>query len=180
MQVYEPQEDSFLLEREILKFNLIDKTCLDMGTGSGVQTQAMIKAGSKKITCVDINYKALLACGKRNEKFKENLRFIESDLFTRVNDSFDFIAFNPPYLPSDDMKWVDLDGGKKGREIIDKFLEQLPSHMNVGGTLLLLVSSLNDEKEILKVLEKKGFVAKIVAEEKLFFEVLYIINARKM
>jgi release factor glutamine methyltransferase len=180
MQVYEPQEDSFLLEQEILKFNLSEKTCIDMGTGSGVQTKAMLKAGAKKITCVDINYKALLECGKRNEKFKENLRFIESDLFSRVNDSFDFIVFNPPYLPSDDMKWVDLDGGKKGRVVIDKFLEQLPVHMNVGGILLLLVSSLNDEKEIVKILEKKGFIAKIVSEKKLFFEILYIISARKM
>ena len=101
-------------------------------------------------------------------------------MFSRVKDSFDFIAFNPPYVPSDEIKWKDLDGGEHGGDTIDKFLEQVPDHIIIGGNLLLLVSSLNDESDIIKILESKGFIAKIISEKKLFFEVLYIINARKI
>jgi release factor glutamine methyltransferase len=179
MQVYSPQEDSHLLEDAILKFDLTNKACLDLGTGSGIQASAMSKAGSTNIVCVDINYKALLASQQKN-KACVGVKFIESDLFSRVKDSFDFIAFNPPYVPSDEIKWKDLDGGEHGRDTIDKFLEQVPDHIIIGGNLLLLVSSLNDESDIIKILESKGFIAKIISEKKLFFEVLYIINARKI
>ena len=67
MQVYSPQEDSHLLEDAILKFDLTNKACLDLGTGSGIQASAMSKAGSTNIVCVDINYKALLASQQKNK-----------------------------------------------------------------------------------------------------------------
>ena len=181
MQVYPPQEDSHLLETEILKINLENKKCLDMGTGSGIQANAMLKAGSKEIICVDINYKALLASEKRNHEFKNNIRFIESNLFSSLKDEvFDFIAFNPPYLPSDDMKFKDLDGGKKGREITDKFIKELPNHMHQKSICYLLISSLNDEEELLKFLEKNGLIGFSINRLKLFFEELIVLKIAKV
>jgi release factor glutamine methyltransferase len=180
MQVYEPSDDSFLLSDEIKKFDLKGKRCLDMGTGSGIQAQAMIASGGEEIVCVDINYKALLASQKRNKCFSK-ISFIESDLFKSIPESkFDFIAFNPPYLPSDEMKFKDLDGGKKGREVIDKFLSNVCDYLHVGGYVLLLISSLNNLDEVLEKFEEKGFIAKVVSEKKLFFEQLFVISARKI
>jgi release factor glutamine methyltransferase len=180
MQVYEPQEDSFLLEETIKKFDLSNTKCLDLGTGSGIQARAMFDAGSRNIFCVDINYKALLKSQQKNSDIKESIKLVESDLFSSLQgEEFDFIAFNPPYLPSDDIKWKDLDGGKKGREVIDKFISQVAKHLIENGEFLLLVSSLNKEKEIVKELKKMGFEVNIIAEKKLFYEVLYIIHSVK-
>lgn len=181
MQVYEPEEDSFLLENEILNENLKNKKCLDLGTGSGIQASAMYKAGSREIVCADINYKALLKSQKRNSEIKQCLRFIESDLFSSLKDEkFDFIAFNPPYVPSEEIKWKDLDGGKKGREIIDKFLTQLLGHLSSTGVCLLLISSLNNEKEIIDFIKSQNLFVNIVSSKKLFFETLFVLRITKI
>jgi release factor glutamine methyltransferase len=180
MKVYEPAEDSFLLEDCILKENLSGFRCLDMGTGSGILSSAMIKAGAKEVIAVDVNYKALLACGKLNFKNKNKMRFIESDLFDKLKgEVFDFITFNPPYLPSEDIKWKDLDGGKKGREITDKFLTQFVGHLSPNGICLLLISSLNNEEEVVSEIEKKGLFVEVLSRKKLFFEELIILRITK-
>jgi len=181
MEVYEPQEDSFLLRDVILTENLNSKNCLDLGTGCGIQARAMFDAGARSITCIDINYKALLKSQQNNSEIKNCIRFVESDLFSKLNESvFDFVAFNPPYLPSDEMKWKDLDGGKKGREVIDKFLTQIVGHLSPTGVCLLLISSLNNKDEIMDIIKSKKLFVEIVRSKKLFFEELFILRITKL
>jgi release factor glutamine methyltransferase len=176
--VYPPQEDSFLLEKAILEENLVNKKCLDLGTGSGIQSRAMFKKGSRNIFAVDINYKALYSSQKNNSDIISSIRFAESDLFSSIkNEKFDFIAFNPPYVPSSSIKWKDLDGGKKGRETIDRFLNELPNQVVNGSIVLLLVSSLNNPDEIIQIFEEKGFLVKIISSKKFFFEEIFVLRA---
>ena len=178
--MYEPAEDSFLLQGAILAEKLRGKKCLDMGTGSGLQARAMYDAGARDIFCVDINYKALLKSQQKNVDIKQHLHFIESNLFDKLRDQkFDFIAFNPPYVPSDKVKWKDLDGGKDGRVTIDLFLSQFVGHLAGKGIVLLLVSSLNKEKEIISKMKMQGLFCEIVASKKLFFEELFVLRISK-
>jgi len=195
-EVYLPAEDSWLLEECILKENLIGKKCLDLGTGSGIQGIAMLKRGAKEVVFSDINSVALKESKKNILKYileqkKKGTQFTgqsmplvkikKSNLFSSLKkEKFDFIAFNPPYVPSDEIKWVDLDGGENGRETIDKFLESFSTHLNKKGVLLLLVSSLNKPNEIKSKLKKLGFSVKIVGGKKLFFEELLIIRSVKL
>jgi len=95
-------------------------------------------------------------------------------------EKFDFIAFNPPYLPSDGVKWSDLDGGKDGRKVIDRFLKQAGKYLAPKGVVLLLVSSLNKPEEIERMLFENNFSVKIAATKKLFFEELLVFKARKL
>ncbi|MEK6958859.1 MAG: HemK2/MTQ2 family protein methyltransferase [archaeon] len=180
-EVYKPSDDSWLLEEEINKLNLKGKRCLDMGCGSGVQTLAMLKADADSVTSVDINPDALRFTRQKTLKLGHNeikTRFVKSNLFSKLeHEDFDFIAFNPPYVPSDEKKWVDLDGGKNGREVIDLFIDQVKPHMNKGGLLYLLVSSHNNEKEVLSLLKSVGFKSHIIAKKDLFFEKLFVISA---
>ena len=180
MEVYPPAEDSWLLQEAILKENLKGKKCLDVGTGSGIQSKAMVGAGAEIVTAVDINPDAIKKA-KENTQFLGQITFFEGDLFKYIkeneNEKFDLVAFNPPYVPSDGIKWKDTDGGEKGREIIDIFIKEVPKILAKKGVLLLLVSSHNDEKEVLGLLNKKGFVSKIILEKKLFFEKLYVIRS---
>jgi release factor glutamine methyltransferase len=177
MQVYTPQEDSFLLEEEIKKEDLSGKKCLDLGTGSGIQAKAMFFSNAKKVFCVDINANALLQAQKELSDFFGRFVLIESNLFSGLGqEKFDFIAFNPPYLPSKDIKWKDLDGGKKGRKIIDEFLTQFVGHLNPNAVILLLISSFNNKKEVIDLIIEKGFGVEVVASKKMFFEELFVLR----
>ena len=175
MEVYSPREDSFLLVDCILSEDLSGKDCLDMGCGSGVESVALIRVNAKSVLAVDINEDALKETKKRVESFfpKKNLGFFkvkESNLFDSVNGKFDFIAFNPPYVPTSEIKWVDLDGGVRGREVIDVFISKVGSYLNKNGVLLLLISSLNCEEEVVSLLKENGFVVSVVARKNCFLK----------
>lgn len=191
-EVYSPSEDSWLLEECILKENLVGKKCLDLGSGSGIQSVALFKAGASEVLSVDINPLALIETKKKVNSFlngqkKNNKTQIpghtqkyigarKSNLFSSVKEKFDFIVFNPPYVPSEEIKWVDLDGGEKGRVIIDKFLPEVKKHLKRKGVLLLLLSSLNKPNEVSSILKKDGFSVKVISKKKLFFEELVVLH----
>lgn len=188
-EVYPPAEDSWLLEEYLLKENLAGKKCLDFGCGSGIQAVAMLKAGAKEVLSADINDAALKETEIKVKKFLNESKncatqklghFLgarKSDLFSKVKEKFDLIAFNPPYVPSDEIKWKDLDGGDKGRVVIDKFISGVKTHLAPKGIVILLISSLNNVSGVVSEFNKKGFKVKIEAKKKLFFEELMILRA---
>ncbi len=170
--MYEPAEDSYLLEEEIIAF-CKDKTIgksLDMGTGSGIQANTLTKF-SKEVYAVDINKKS-------KEKVGKKIKFIHSDLFKNVKEKeFDLIVFNPPYLPEGDEKAdSELTGGKEGVELTLEFLKQAKKHLKEDGTILFIASSLSN----LTFLEKKAskdYHLERIRELPLFFEKLYVYKA---
>ncbi len=172
-EIYGPVEDSFFLtevSKEIIKKIKLKKV-LDMGSGSGIQTQNLISQGinPKNITLVDINPKAIELLKK---KFNKSI-VIQSNLFSKVKGKYDLILFNPPYLPEsvyDNKK--DTTGGKKGDETIIKFLNQAKTHLNKNGRMLLLTSSLTPKTRIVKIF--KRYNVSLLATKKLFQEELYI------
>ena len=178
--IYSPQEDSYLLEKVILEKvpKLVKKNpklrFLEIGSGSGIQLNASKNAGIKKdnIFSVDLNNDAIEHC--RSLGF----RCIRSDLFQFVDEKYDIIVFNPPYLPEsedneDKGSRLITTGGKLGSEIINRFLEDAGSHLKDDGRIFLLISSLT------KGISWKGYEKKLVAEEKLFFERLYVYELIK-
>jgi release factor glutamine methyltransferase len=173
--IYEPAEDSHLLEKIILEKIpiLIEKNpnlkFLEIGCGSGIQLKAAERAGIKKgnIFGVDINPDAVKHCRKLGFKC------IRSDLFQFVDEKFDIIVFNPPYLPEDENhedeeSKIITTGGKMGSEVPNEFLTQTKDYLNKGGQIYLLVSSLT------RGMDYSGYEKKLVSEEKLFFEKLYV------
>ncbi len=169
--IYEPREDSHLLENEVAKCAKGRKV-LDIGSGSGIQAKAALKSGAKSVLCADIGYEVI--------KFlkKKGLDAIQSDLFENVNEKFDLIVFNPPYLPYDEREDSEsartTSGGKRGDEIIARFLKDAKKHLNDKGIILLVVSSLTPLEKINKILDKQGFRKEVVGEKKLFMERLWV------
>lgn len=173
--VYEPSEDSFLLEKEIKNYlsKLKDKNInvLDMGSGSGIQAKACIKAGIKrsKVLAADIDKEAIKILKKKG------LKAVKTNLFSNIKERFNLIIFNAPYLPEDDLeKGIDTTAGEKGYEIIIKFLEQAKVHLKPQGKILLLFSSLSRPEVILNYAKTQGYKYKKLAEQKLFFEKLFV------
>ncbi|MFH1836160.1 MAG: HemK2/MTQ2 family protein methyltransferase [Methanobacteriota archaeon] len=174
-KVYEPAEDSTLLAKTIIINN--KETLLDVGTGSGFV--ALSAAGrTAKVLGVDIDPEAIdCARGNALNNDIDNAEFCVSDLFENVEGKFDVITFNPPYLPSGGVEDNAVDGGENGIELVERFLTQVSDYLNPGGRVYLLVSSLNNIEKVGKMFEEKRFTTKTAAEEKLFFETLYVIQA---
>jgi len=176
--MYQPEEDSFFLSEELAKYlkSLSEKEksklkALDLGTGSGIQAENLIRLGIKKenILAADINEKAI----EKAKKLK--IKIIKSDLFSKIEDKFDLIIFNPPYLPEIKFdKEKDITGGKKGDETILSFLKQVKSHLTKKGKIFLLLSSLTPAARIRTEIEKQKLISRKIAEKKLFFELLEI------
>lgn len=184
--IYQPSEDSYLLSDTIKEFlkdkiNNKDKNIkiLDMGTGSGIQAKTCKELGFKDILCIDINSEAV------KELEKQKFRAIKSNLFSIINKNkkFDLITFNPPYLPEDKRETkesqINTTAGKKGYEIIIKFLKQAKDYLSDDGTILLLFSSLSQPKIILDKARKLGYKYKLLNKQKISFEELFVYEFKK-
>jgi len=174
--IYKPSEDSWLLEKQIPKY-APRKSCLDMGSGSGILAEACQKAKASSVLAIDINPKSIKHL-KNKFKNSPNIRAINSNLFQKVKGKFELIIFNPPYLPLDSLEPLDsriaTTGGKKGDEVIIRFLKQAHKYLNNNGIILLLLSSLTPRDKIINILSKLKFKYKTLASRKLFQESLEV------
>jgi release factor glutamine methyltransferase len=171
--MYQPKEDSFLLSESITNFfknkKLKSEKFLDMGSGSGIQAETLTKFTAKEnIICADIDKEAIKLLRAKG------FHAIHSNLFSKIKGKFDFIVFNPPYLPEHKYdKEKDTTGGKKGDETILRFLRQAKKHLAQHGKMFLLSSSLTPHKTINNYLTENYKFRKI-AGKKLFFETLEV------
>ncbi|MEK6859809.1 MAG: HemK2/MTQ2 family protein methyltransferase [Nanoarchaeota archaeon] len=178
-EIYSPAEDSYLLAESVQGFLKKQKDkkikILDMGSGSGIQAQTCKQLGFNNILAADINPEAVKYLKKQKTKA------IHSNLFSRISkkQKFNLIIFNPPYLPADkyDNK-PDTTAGKKGYELIIKFLRQAKSHLDKKGVILLLFSSLSKPKIIKKQAKDLGYNLNLLNKQKLFFEELYVYELK--
>lgn len=173
MEIYQPQEDSYLFVEFLEKYLKKNKvnSYLDMGTATGILSDTASKFIDKKnIIAADINPDAIKLLKKR--KFNS----IKTNLFSNIKEKFDLITFNAPYLPFDPREpkssQVATTGGKNGDEISVEFLRQAKKHLNKNGRILLLISSLTPMEKI------KKFKHKIVTRKKIFMEELLILEFR--
>lgn len=181
-QVYEPAEDTFLLA-DNLEVERMSRA-LEIGTGTGL-IAILVSRKARMVIATDVNPHALNCSLKNiiaNKAYNVELR--KGNLFEPVEDEkFDLILFNTPYLPTDEDETVDgeLDaawnGGPSGRAVIDRFLAEVKDHLNPGGKVQLVQSSLAGNEETLEKLEELGFQASITAREKGFFEEMVVITA---
>lgn len=183
--VYEPADDSFLFAE-----NLTEKKgdiVLDMGTGCGILALAVADEAAK-VVAVDINPYAI-RCAKRNAKLNRvahKIFFVQGNLFAPlgIEEKFDLILFNAPYLPSkplEDNSWLELAwaGGVTGRRVIDRFICEAPKYMKPDGRILLMQSTRSDISPTLRTFEKKELDTKIIATRAFpFFEEVVLIQVK--
>lgn len=176
--VYEPREDSKLLERYVRQY--ARGSVLDMGTGSGIQ--AITAAHNKKVNSVlatDVQEEVIDLCNK-NIKNKK-IRFSTSNLFENIKTKkFDTIIFNPPYLPNElKVKDLTLEGGKKGYEVLEKFLNQVNNFLKSYGIVLIVFSSLTKKNKIDEFIKKKLLGYTLLEKRHIFFEDLFVYKINK-
>ncbi len=179
-RVYEPAEDSMLLLRNAE--GRLRGSVLDMGTGSGIH--AIMAAREPKVTrvvAVDIDPEVVEFARERAEKqgVSERIVFRVGDLFEGLEtEEFDWILFNPPYLPSegvaDEASWS---GGESGKEAIERFLGDAISYLKPSGAILIVYSSQTGLD--LEAVER-DYAVEVLEKLPLFFEVLFCLMLRPL
>lgn len=181
-EVYEPSEDSFLIARNLSLTN--GERVLDMGTGCGIL--AVIAAEKvNEVIAVDVNPYAV-ECARKNAELNDvavKVEVREGNLFSPVRDGekFDLILFNAPYLPvegDEGKNWIEKawSGGETGRTVIDRFIDEVSEYLTEKGRALLVQSTFSDVDKTLEEFSKRGLIAKIIVEKRLFFESIMLIE----
>ncbi len=165
--IYSPAEDSELMLKALNeRIKNKEFTIFEVGAGSGYILEKLKEFGFTNLSGCDKNPQAVNSCKSKG------LNVFFSNLFSKVNQKFDVIFFNPPYLPEDknedDESKLATTGGKTGSEVINLFLGEVKEHLNPNGRVFLLTSSLTKG---IKWPESKR---KVVEEKKLFFEKLEV------
>ena len=178
--VYAPAEDSFLL---IDAVNLgRDDVFLDVGCGAGLLTLSAARI-ARRVVAIDISLKAVrntLGNLKRN-RLEHLCSVMQSDLLGSIPPAalFSVIAFNPPYLPYDgtttqmDHAFV---GGVKGTEITERFIQQAVRHLQRGGSVFVVSSSLANVKDLKNVMANCDLHVEIVESSSIFFEKIQVLK----
>ncbi len=178
--VYEPSDDTYLMTDSIIdvdkKYPIFRKKVLEVGCGNCVNSVFMAKLGAD-VYALDLDNDALTYGKNEAKKQSVQINFIHSDMFLNLNQKdFDLIIFNPPYLPSDEIKHMDLDGLENGRHFIDVFLKDFDKFLSKNGRVLLLHTDYNDLNKTIDIIMSKGFRFEIVKRKKLFFEELFVFH----
>ena len=99
-------ETELLVEKTIKYINKYfnnEIKILDIGTGSGCIAITLNKLlDNSMVTAVDISKDALDVARENNKINNTDVNFIESDVFSNINDKYDVIISNPPYISYDE------------------------------------------------------------------------------
>lgn len=193
--IYEPREDSTMLEKYVRQY--AKGNVLDMGTGSGIQAIAAAQSPKvKSVLATDIQKGVVEYCKKNiKSKTRENqrfsghkkskgffseIKFLQSDLFGNVKGKFDTIVFNPPYLPQElKLKDLTIEGGKKGYEVIEEFLSQVNGFLKPNGTILMVFSSLTKKEKVEEFIKNNLLDFEELEKAHIFFEDIYVYLLKK-
>lgn len=171
--VYPPSEDTYLLLDAALDHVRSDDAVLEVGTGSGVVGEALSEK-ARRVVATDVNPDAVRAARRRG------VEAVRTDLVAALDASFDLVVFNPPYLPDDERTPDDalsdaLGGGETGREVAERFLDEVPRVLAPDGRVLLVASSLSGVETFE---EREDYDAERVASDRYFFEEVVVLRLR--
>ena len=138
---------------------------VDVGTGTGcLGITAKLEVPELEVTLLDISRHALKVAETNAKSLHANVTLTRSDLLTGYPLQADYIIANLPYV---DPEWdrspetnfepaLALFAEDKGLALIDKLIEQAPSHLNTNGYLILEADP-RQHKAITKTAKNHGF-----------------------
>ena len=143
----------------IRKNNLTNIKILDLCTGSGIigiTLKKELEEFDVKILASDISSRALTVAKENASSLEADISFVESDLFSNVQDKFDIIVSNPPYIAHNDKKTIKenvlnydphlaLFAGEEGMYFYRNIIEKSRPYLNEKGIMFFEIGY--DQKE---------------------------------
>lgn len=143
-----PRQDTEILVEEIMRDLHDGIRILDMCTGSGCILLSLLHYSNDcSGVGVDVSEDALAVARQNADRLAEKQAvFIQSDLFEKVEGSFDLIVSNPPYIRSQEIAGLmpevrehephlALDGKDDGLHFYREIIKGAMSHLKRGGQL---------------------------------------------
>ena len=159
-------ETELLVESVIKEINSNKKNVkvLDLCTGSGAIGITIALETNAKVSCSDISDKAIVQASINASNLNASTLIIQSDLFDNINDKFDIIVSNPPYIKTNDLIGLDrevrdfepmlaLDGGETGLDFYKKIINLAPEYLNKNGKLFFEIG-IGQAKDIVDLMKK--------------------------
>jgi release factor glutamine methyltransferase len=139
-------ETERLVENVMLCLDQMQKplSLLDLGTGSGCIGITLKKeVDNVLVTLADISVDALNVAKSNAESLEINVKLIQSDWFSNIDQVFDVIVCNPPYIPDDETIGDTVDkepnlalfGGKTGLEHYETVIAQSKAFLQPHGLM---------------------------------------------
>ena len=167
-----PQPDTEILVEEVINIAKESKECLnilDMCTGSGCIGVSIAKnLENANVVMSDISTKALEIAKKnyaQNISNRKVAKFVESNMFEKIEGKFDIIVSNPPYIEtkeienlSEELKkepHIALDGGKDGLDFYRILISEAYKYLNDNGYLCMEIGY-NQKEAVVRLIEQSG------------------------
>lgn len=168
---YAPSDDTFFFADWIA--NESGDSALEIGTGSGYLAR-ILQEKFALVVGTDIDHFALKS---QEYRIQNPVCCKGADAMTK---EFDLVICNLPYLPSDKVQDIAIDGGPEGLAVPLDIIGSAVPCVKQGGKMLFLTSSLANYPELMEKTRSFGFSVAILAKKHLFFEDLIIVQAKKL
>lgn len=165
-----PRQDTETVLEEVIKTGRKPRKILDLCTGSGCIAISLALILEPEV-CVgtDISKKALKIAKENGIKLAPMVKFIQSDLFENINDKYDLIISNPPYIATEECKklmlevrehepMLALDGKEDGLYFYRKIIDQALDYLEPGGMLAFEIGY-DQGQQVKEMMETKRFVS---------------------
>ena len=170
--VHSPVSDTWMLAEAARREHLAGARFVDLCTGTGALAIAAAHEGAGRVVAVDLTRRAVLTTFINARLNRARVDVRRGDLIAPLaGEKFDVIVSNPPYIPaaSDRLprhgRQVALDAGRDGRALIDRICAGAPSHLNSGGVLLIVHSSICGVDRTCGIMSDSGLEPGVVAEQ---------------
>lgn len=144
---------------ENIDLELIKGSVLDFGCGYGPIGIYVKKKTNANVHMIDINQRSLKLAEKNAKLNNVDVTIYESDIYSNVDNKFDYIITNPPI--------------RVGKKILYEILFKAKEHLNENGVIYLVINKDQGAKSLLKDLSLE-YETKLIAKNKGF----YVISAK--
>ena len=168
-----PRQDTEVLVEEAMQHLHDGMRILDLCTGSGCILLSLLHYSNDcEGVGVDLSARALSVAGKnyeiqRTQRPDMKARFLEGNLFEGLEDRFDMIVSNPPYIKTDVIDTLmpevreyepvmALDGGTDGLAFYRRIAGDAGAYLNGGGMLFFEIGC-EQAADVCKIMEAAGF-----------------------
>lgn len=171
-----PRQDTEILAETALNYLKPGMKVLDLCTGSGCIAVSLKHYQPEiQVTAADISAPALKVAAYNSDKNQTEIRFLQSDLFEKIEGEFDVIVSNPPYIPSDIIETLmpevrdyeprkALDGTGDGLYFYRKIAKESILHLKEDGILIFEIGC-DQGQSVPEIMSRNGFAEILVLKD---------------